>query len=300
MMNGLRFVVFDLDGVLVDIDSSWQLVHRRFNTDNEENFVRYLRKEIDFKEFMRSDIRLWNRAPISTIKSILDSAPLMTGAIETIQTIKERRLEPLIVSSGISVLADRIAQELGIRLVYANRLVVDENGKLSGDGEEVVPLDSKDMVLREAMRKYDSRPRDCITVGDSRHDIPFFRVSGLSIAFNAKDEKTRQAADVNVDGRDLRQILPWVTGQRPDKGLVSLDLGREEAEAVALSLSPDNLKVPSGLSVRTFRKGSKVIMKVTSLKRVDTMLATLDDLLASAELARGAINVARDRVVSPR
>jgi len=300
MMNGLRFVVFDLDGVLVDIDSSWQLVHRRFNTDNEENFVRYLRKEIDFKEFMRSDIRLWNRAPISTIKSILDSAPLMTGAIETIQTIKERRLEPLIVSSGISVLADRIAQELGIRLVYANRLVVDENGKLSGEGEEVVPLDSKDMVLREAMRKYDSRPRDCITVGDSRHDIPFFRVSGLSIAFNAKDEKTRQAADVNVDGRDLRQILPWVTGQRPDKGLVSLDLGREEAEAVALSLSPDNLKVPSGLSVRTFRKGSKVIMKVTSLKRVDTMLATLDDLLASAELARGAINVARDRVVSPR
>ena len=299
-MNGLRFVVFDLDGVLVDIDSSWQLVHRWFNTDNEENFVRYLRKEIDFKEFMRSDIRLWNRAPISTIKSILDSAPLMTGAIETIQTIKERRLEPLIVSSGISVLADRIAQELGIRLVYANRLVVDENGKLSGEGEEVVPLDSKDMVLREAMRKYDSRPRDCITVGDSRHDIPFFRVSGLSIAFNAKDEKTRQAADVNVDGRDLRQILPWVTGQRPDKGLVSLDLGREEAEAVALSLSPDNLKAPSGLSVRTFRKGSKVIMKVTSLKRVDTMLATLDDLLASAELARGAINVARDRVVSPR
>ena len=299
-MNGLRFVVFDLDGVLVDIDSSWQLVHRWFNTDNEENFVRYLRKEIDFKEFMRSDIRLWNRAPISTIKSILDSAPLMTGAIETIQIIKERRLEPLIVSSGISVLADRIAQELGIRLVYANRLVVDENGKLSGEGEEVVPLDSKDMVLREAMRKYDSRPRDCITVGDSRHDIPFFRVSGLSIAFNAKDEKTRQAADVNVDGRDLRQILPWVTGQRPDKGLVSLDLGREEAEAVALSLSPDNLKVPSGLSVRTFRKGSKVIMKVTSLKRVDTMLATLDDLLASAELARGAINVARNRVVSPR
>ena len=299
-MNGLRFVVFDLDGVLVDIDSSWQLVHRWFNTDNKENFVRYLRKEIDFKEFMRSDIRLWNRAPISTIKSILDSAPLMTGAIETIQIIKERRLEPLIVSSGISVLADRIAQELGIRLVYANRLVVDENGKLSGEGEEVVPLDSKDMVLREAMRKYDSRPRDCITVGDSRHDIPFFRVSGLSIAFNAKDEKTRQAADVNVDGRDLRQILPWVTGQRPDKGLVSLDLGREEAEAVALSLSPDNLKVPSGLSVRTFRKGSKVIMKVTSLKRVDTMLATLDDLLASAELARGAINVARDRVVSPR
>ncbi len=299
-MNGLRFVVFDLDGVLVDIDSSWQFVHRRFNTDNEENFDRYLRGEIDFKEFMRSDIRLWNRAPISTIKSILDSAPLMTGAMETIQTIRERHLEPLIVSSGISILADRIAEKLGIKLAYANRLIADENGQLSGEGEEVVPLDAKDRVLREAMRKQGSRPRDCITVGDSRHDIPFFRASGLSIAFNSKDEKTRQAADVTVDGRDLKQILPWVTGQRPDKGFISLDLGRREAEAVVMSLSPDNLKVPAGLSVNAFRKGSKVIMRVTSMKGIDTMLATLDDLLASAELAREAINVAKDRIVSAR
>lgn len=181
-MSALRFVVFDLDGVLVDIDSSWQFVHRRFNADNEENFARYLRGEIDFKEFMRSDIRLWGRSSLSTIRSILDAAPLMPGAAETVKTIKERGLEPLIVSSGISALADRVAEELGIRLAYANRLMSDEHGLLSGEGEEVVPLDGKDRVLREATKKLGARPKDCITVGDSRHDIPFFRGSGLSSA----------------------------------------------------------------------------------------------------------------------
>ncbi len=296
-MNGLRFVVFDLDGVLADIDSSWQYVHRWFNTDNEENFGRYLRREIDFKEFMCLDIHLWKRAAMSTIKSILDSAPLMMGATETVQTIKERHLEPLIISSGISILADRIAEKLGIKLVYANRLISDEDGYLSGEGEEIVPLNGKDRVLREVMAKQGFGPRDCITVGDSRHDIPFFRISGLSIAFNSKDEKSKQAADVTVDGPDLRQVLPWITGQRPDKGLVSLNLGQRESEAVVISLSPDNLRVPVGLSVNVFRKGSRTILKVTSMKGVETMLATLDDLLASVELVREMISAAGSRFV---
>jgi len=293
-MRELRFVVFDLDGVLVDIDSSWQFVHRRFNVDNDENFARYLRREIDFKEFMRSDIRLWGRASLDTIEAILDSAPIMTGASETVRAIRERGLEPLIVSSGISALADRVAKELGIELSYANKLMSDEEGRLSGEGEEVVPLNAKDRVLREATKKLGATPKNCITVGDSRHDIPLFRVSGLSIAFNAKDEKAKQAADVVVDGKDLREILPWVTTERPNKALVSLNLGQREAEAVAQSLSPDNIRVPTGLSVRAFRRGSRVIIKVTSLKGVETVLATLDDILASAELAREAVGIAKD------
>ena len=40
----MKMVVFDMDGVLVDIDSSWQLIHKAFNADNEENFQRYLEK----------------------------------------------------------------------------------------------------------------------------------------------------------------------------------------------------------------------------------------------------------------
>ncbi|MEM2093859.1 MAG: KEOPS complex subunit Pcc1 [Candidatus Bathyarchaeia archaeon] len=291
-MGALRFVVFDLDGVLVDIDSSWEFVHRRFGVNNEENFTKYLKGEIDFKEFMRSDIRLWGKASLETIKSILDSAPIMPGAYEAVRAVKEVGMEPLIVSSGISILADRVASELGINLVYANRLISDMEGRLSGEGEEVVPLNAKDRVLEEVTKRFNATPRNCITVGDSQHDIPFFKVSGLSIAFNAKDEQTKQAADVVVDEKDLRKIIPWITTNKPNKALISLKLGRREAEAVAKSLFPDNIKSPPRLYVGTFIKGDRVIMKVTSLKGVETLLATIDDLLASAELARRAISIA--------
>ena len=64
----MRMVVFDLDGVLVDIESSWEMIHKVFGVNNEINFQKHLKKEIDFEEFMRSDIRLWNRPNIDRIK----------------------------------------------------------------------------------------------------------------------------------------------------------------------------------------------------------------------------------------
>ena len=63
-LNSVELVVFDMDGVLVDFDSSWMMVHRAFGTDNEESFQRYIRGEISFEEFMRSDIGKWGRATV--------------------------------------------------------------------------------------------------------------------------------------------------------------------------------------------------------------------------------------------
>ena len=51
-------VVFDLDGVLVDIQSSWDWVHRHFGVDNDESLAQYLAGQIDDLEFMRRDIAL--------------------------------------------------------------------------------------------------------------------------------------------------------------------------------------------------------------------------------------------------
>ena len=43
-------------------------------------------------------------------------------------------------------------------------------------------------------------------VGDSYNDIDVIRTAGLGIAFNADDD-VRKAADVVVEGKDLRAIL---------------------------------------------------------------------------------------------
>ncbi len=52
------------------------------------------------------------------------------------------------------------------------------------------------------------------------------------------------------------------------------------AKAVAGALAPDNLKLSEGLAVVTRVVGDTVISRVELEGRIETLLATLDDLLA--------------------
>lgn len=68
---------------------------------------------------------------------------------------------------------------------------------------------------------------------------------------------------------------------------------KREAEAVAQAVSPDNVKVPSGLSVKTTKKGSKVFTNVKCETKLQTFIATIDDLLCCIAIAEKAFLVAR-------
>ncbi len=52
------------------------------------------------------------------------------------------------------------------------------------------------------------------------------------------------------------------------------------AKAVTRALEPDNLKLPEGLAVSTKAAGSKAVTEIELDGRMETLLATLDDLLA--------------------
>jgi len=62
---------------------------------------------------------------------------------------------------------------------------------------------------------------------------------------------------------------------------ICLSYGNErEAETVTKAVSPDNVEVPPGLYVKTVRKGSEVLTRVECQTRLQTLIATIDDLLA--------------------
>jgi hypothetical protein len=52
------------------------------------------------------------------------------------------------------------------------------------------------------------------------------------------------------------------------------------SKTVAAAVSPDNLQVPDGLVISTVQKGRRVVSVVKLEGRAETLLATLDDLLA--------------------
>jgi len=65
-----------------------------------------------------------------------------------------------------------------------------------------------------------------------------------------------------------------------------------EAEAVAKAVSPDNVEVPPGLFVKTVRRGSKVFTTVECQTKLQTFIATIDDLLSCVSVSEKAFSVA--------
>lgn len=60
-------------------------------------------------------------------------------------------------------------------------------------------------------------------------------------------------------------------------------------KAVVAALGPDNLQVPKGLRISTEAKGKRVVSTVELEGRIETLLATLDDLLACTLTAESVL-----------
>ncbi len=63
-----------------------------------------------------------------------------------------------------------------------------------------------------------------------------------------------------------------------------------EAEAVANAVSPDNVKVPEGLSVKTMRRRKRVFTNIECESRLQTFVATIDDLLSAVSVAERSLS----------
>ena len=57
------------------------------------------------------------------------------------------------------------------------------------------------------------------------------------------------------------------------------------AKTIAKAVSPENLKTPHGLVIKTTAKGEKVLTCVDSRGKMLTFISTIDDLLFSASIA---------------
>jgi len=76
---------------------------------------------------------------------------------------------------------------------------------------------------------------------------------------------------------------------------VTLDYNDERvARAVAEAVSPDNLKTPVGLRVKTVRENCKVVTEITCDGKLATFTATIDDLLFSASTAEKTLATISD------
>jgi phosphoserine phosphatase len=210
-----RLVVFDVDGTLTKVASSWQFLHEKLGTwDRGRHYAeQFYRGAITYEDWARLDSSLWTGLKLETVQKIVDDMPYVDGTREVITTLRKGGLKVVLISAGLSLVTKRIKKEIEVDDSLANDLKA-EGGFLTGQVKVNVSVDNKDAVLGLMLEKFNLRMDECAAVGDDETLIPLFERVGFSIAFNPRSWVVEERADVVVKGDDLREVLPYLLGKR--------------------------------------------------------------------------------------
>lgn len=221
-------VCFDMDGTLTRLRSSWAWIHQCLGVSNEEAYRAFVNGEIDEPEFMRRDIAKWKSAKPDFCKRDMircfQSMPVIDGIQETVASLQENGMRCVIVSGGIDIAAEMLANEYGFDGWMADSVLWNPDGTLEGNGKVVVDLRDKGVYVKQFIDRFGTDSAHTLSIGNSFTDIGMFKVSAESIAFNPTDEYTVEAATHTVRSDTISDILDVILpddSDDPDAGMIA-------------------------------------------------------------------------------
>ena len=182
MTSKIELAAFDLDGTILEHNSSWVALHKHFGTEHEgaASLRLYTEGKIDYREFMRRDISSWPRGVTrGEIKKVLSDYRIRKEAPGVIDELRKRGIDIALVTAGIDMLAREVARDLGIGHWVANGLRFDRSGKLLPSGVGRVDPTRKDLAYGRLLGKLKVDPKKTIAVGDTIYDLAFLKSAKL-------------------------------------------------------------------------------------------------------------------------
>ena len=161
------------------------------------------------EEAIREGAKIWVGVPVKgEFDYIIENLPLMTGAEETVSTLREWGYHVGCISSGVSqFFLAPLTRRLGLDFAFSNILGVSE-GAHDGTVSYVMGGPQKAETILKYLKDVSLEPRNLASIGDGENDIDIFNVSKFSIAFNPDTERVSEAASLTIKSNDLRSVLP--------------------------------------------------------------------------------------------
>ena len=203
-----RLIVFDMDSTLIECEVIDELAKAAgVGAQVAEVTERAMQGLLDFKESFRQRVALLKGLDALALTQIGQTLPLTEGAERLIKTVKALGYKTAIISGGFTYFGEILQQQLGIDYMFANELLFDGNGKVSGEIKEpIVDGQRKAELLQEIARREALSLEQVIAVGDGANDLPMLGLAGLGIAFRAKP-LVKQTANHAISALGLDGIL---------------------------------------------------------------------------------------------
>ena len=204
-----RALALDVCGVLTSHKSVWQFIHEELGLW-KSTAIRFQEEfhagTITYREFCELDAALWEGRSAADMTGIVACLPYREGIGELFETARELNLKTALISTGLTLLTDRIAAEFTVDYVAANHLTT-KDGVFTGGVDVLVPHDGKGRELIRFARHVGVALSEIIAVGDGSSDIPMFREAGCAVGFGHALDGTGAVVGITVD-----ESLPALAG----------------------------------------------------------------------------------------
>lgn len=206
----IKLVVFDMDGTLLK-GRTVDYLHKKYKVlgDFDENDFEY--------EISRKIANNLKGVHISELKSLERTIPITKGVKETLRKLRLCGIKIAMISLSYEPMVEEIGKKLGIKYFFGGKLKI-KNGKVSGGLKkpdwpknkscENHPV-CKLKIMKLLKKKFSLKKNEVAAIGDRESDICMLKEAGLKIAFCAS-KKLKKCADVVIEKRDMRLILPHV------------------------------------------------------------------------------------------
>lgn len=176
--------------------------------------------ELDFKEALKERVALLSGLPTTIFDEIYKEIHLTNGATGLIETLHGRGWKVGVVSGGFHEIVDKLAVDLKLDYVFANRLSVQE-GYLTGETYgTIVDKSFKLERLKQWAKENKLDLSEVVAVGDGANDIPMLNAAGLGIAFCAKPA-VKAAVAYHIDKRNLLMVLELLEKYTDKQSLIN-------------------------------------------------------------------------------
>ena len=174
---------------------------------------RAMRGELDFEAALRERVGLLKGLPEDIFARIAERIHFTPGAEDLVKELHKRGYKVGLVSGGFHETVDRLAEQLGIDYVKANRLEIQQ-GFLTGQVlGEIVTKDTKLAMLKAWAAENMLELNQTIAMGDGANDLPMIQAAGIGIAFMAKPI-VREQAPYQIQECNLYRVIDLLDNRK--------------------------------------------------------------------------------------